>query len=169
MKFIPRFPVYQLLSSYLLPLVHEELTSRPVTHAETPVSVHSSIDAGFRPLFHVLLTSHHLISPQKRKSLRQWSEEHNLSGFAKVGYPGIIYCSGFQPDIQQFVYKVKSMQWLALHVKFLEPLPCQQATLNQPSWKELEKIGEVVEELKRYGRERYAYDFGIGSDGSAGQ
>lgn len=120
-----------------------------------------------RPLSHALLTSHHLVSSQKRRSLKEWSEEHSLSGFAKIGYPGVIYCTGYQSDVQEFVSKVKNMQWLALHTKLIEPLPSEHEstdlTIRRSSWKEVEKIGEVIDEMKKYGREEYAYEFGIGS------
>lgn len=159
------FPVYELLSSHLLPLLHEQLSSSP--HV-IPITNHvsSSHPPESRPLFHALLTSHHLISSQKRRSFKKWSEEHSLSGFAKIGYPGVIYCTGCQPDVQAFVSKVKNMQWLALHTKFIEPLPIDNKSVGSTihrSWKEVEKIGEVVDEMRKYGREEYAYEFGIGS------
>ncbi|KAG1738668.1 uncharacterized protein EDB91DRAFT_1054485, partial [Suillus paluster] len=42
----------------------------------------------------------------------------SISGFAKVGYPGIIYTEGAQENVEEFVANVKSMQWLALRVRF---------------------------------------------------
>ncbi|GJJ14161.1 hypothetical protein Clacol_008421 [Clathrus columnatus] len=165
------FPVYEILSSHLLPLLHEETLAKLAGDIVLPLeSVPSSTVPKPKAIFHALLTSHHLISTQKRKSLKEWSQEHHLSGFAKIGYPGIIYCTGLESDVQEFVSKVKDMQWLALHTKFIETIPDQQGKCDsftdRPNWKELEKIGEVIEEMKRYGREEYAYDFGIGSSGT---
>ena len=61
------------------------------------------------------------------------------------------------------------MQWLALKVRFVEPLPtgAKQSTkeTRRGSWLEVEKVGEVVEEMRMLGRERYVLDLGIGSAG----
>lgn len=145
---------------------------------------------------HALLTSHHLISPFKRRNLQQWSSSLSVSGFAKVGYPGVIYVYGAQEDVEEFVGNVKAMQWLALRVRFVEALPLSagagDAGQGEPRhgasiagtgnagdgggkgytsirdhptrrWTEVEKVGEVVEEMKRMGREEYIVQMGIGS------
>ncbi|EKM61812.1 uncharacterized protein PHACADRAFT_56794, partial [Phanerochaete carnosa HHB-10118-sp] len=62
--------------------------------------------------YHALLTSHHLISPTKRRNMQQWSAQLHVSGFAKVGYPSVIYCEGSQDQIEQFIANIKAMQWL---------------------------------------------------------
>ena len=53
--------------------------------------------------YHALFTSHHLISPIKRRSLQQWSASLSLTGFAKVGHPGVIYCEGARAQVEEFV------------------------------------------------------------------
>jgi hypothetical protein len=118
-------------------------------------------------VYHALLTSHHLISPTKRKNLQQWSSQLRISGFAKVGYPGCIYCEGIQEDVEEFVANIKNMQWLALRVRFVEPLPetLKTCEVNKRQWIELEKVGEVVEEMKRLDRESFVVEMGIGSAG----
>ncbi|KAG1782277.1 hypothetical protein EV702DRAFT_961134 [Suillus placidus] len=73
------------------------------------------------PDYHALLTSHHFMFPTKRRSLQRWSSELSISGFTKVGYPGVIYAQGSQESIKEFVANVKSMQWLALRVRFWNP------------------------------------------------
>jgi len=124
------------------------------------------------PVYHALLTSHHLISPNKRRSLQQWSSTHSLTGFAKVGHPGVIYCEGAQAQVEEFVANVKAMQWLALRVRFVEPVPhegIQDASGNnreRRNWVEFEKVGDVVEEMRRLGRESYVTEMGIGSAGT---
>lgn len=114
--------------------------------------------------YHALLTSHHLVSPQKRRSMQQWSSKLSISGFAKVGHPGIIYAEGAQDNVEEFVGNVKGMQWLALRVRFVEPIESSQ--VNEGHWAEFQKVGEVVEEMKRLGREDFILDMGIGSAGS---
>ncbi|KAG1902693.1 uncharacterized protein F5891DRAFT_978580 [Suillus fuscotomentosus] len=112
--------------------------------------------------YHALLTSHHLVSPTKRRSLQRWSSELSISGFAKVGYPGVIYAQGSQENIQEFVANVKCMQWLALRVRFVEPIDLANDK-NHRGWTEFQKVGEVVEEMKRRGRDKYITEMGIGS------
>ena len=119
--------------------------------------------------FHVLFTSHHLISPVKRRSLQHWSTSLRLSGFAKVGHPGVIYAQGDRISVEEFVSNVKAMQWLALKVRFVEPIPVTAGNENAkylastPSWKEFQKVGEVVQEMRRLGREEFVLEMGIGS------
>lgn len=125
------------------------------------------MDASDQPLrYHALLTSHHLISPTKRRNLQAWSSKLSIYGFAKVGYPGVIYCEGSQEDVEEFVGNIKAMQWLALKVRFVEPLPEGVLTALHDrgrSWAEFEKVGEVLQEMRRIGRESYVVEMGIGS------
>lgn len=117
--------------------------------------------------YHALFTSHHLIAPSKRRSLSTWSSALHIAGFAKLGYPGVLYAEGAKPDVEDWVEKVKSMQWLALKLRFVEELPAEGANESgqRGDWKEFKKVGEVVEEMKRLGRESYVLEMGIGSAG----
>jgi hypothetical protein len=115
--------------------------------------------------YHALLTSHHLKSPAKRRSLASWASQRALAGFAKLGHPGVIYVSGPRPGVDRFVRDVRAMQWLALRVRFVEPLPGDDC--ETPEWTELEKVGEVVEWMRARGRERFVVEMGIGSAGSS--
>jgi len=157
--------LYELFSVHLLPLLHVEydttatLTAeahKPSTSSASAISIH----------YHALLTSHHLISPQKRRSLQKWSSDLRISGFAKVGYPGIIYAEGAQGNVEEFVSNVKAMQWLALRVRFAEAVQGAAIRASENRWVEFQKVGEVVEEMKRIGREEYILEMGIGSAGS---
>lgn len=117
--------------------------------------------------YHALFTSHHLISPNKRRSLQQWTSSLQLSGFAKVGYPGVIYVEGERENIEEFVDNVKAMQWLALKVRFVEPLGERLSDIGRKRrWIELHKVGEVVEEMRKLGREECIVEMGIGSAGT---
>ena len=175
-----RYPNYELLSLHLLPLLHEH-------ESEGDDQTVGSGDAGGRELpinaevgsavvvvqeqqqqYHVLFTSHHLVSPHKRRSLQEWSSSLGLSGFAKVGYPGVIYAQGARDSVKEFAANVKSMQWLALRMRIVEPVDGADATGygdtgGKGAWREFQKVGEVVEEMKRLGREKYMIDMGIGN------
>ncbi|KAG0703700.1 hypothetical protein DFH29DRAFT_803046 [Suillus ampliporus] len=162
------YPVYELLCMHLLPKLHEDGNG-----IDTRLSLSGNIDfleqqSTKRPPetahYHALLTSHHLISPTKRRSLQRWSSELSISGFAKVGYPGVIYAQGTQENVEEFVANVKSMQWLALRVRFVEPIDLGSDEHCQ-GWTEFEKVGEVVEEMRRRGRDKYVTEMGIGNAG----
>ena len=182
-----RYPLYDLISTFLLPELHRCLETEPAgntstMHADGAPSMDggdaaSTTTAHTKPQperqrpppstrYHALFVSHHLKSPQKRRSLDQWAHELSLSGFAKVGYPGVIYCDGAQEDVEDFVGRVKSMQWLALRLRFIEPAPSSN-DVPPRRWTEFEKVGEVVEEMRRLGRESYVVEMGIGSAGNA--
>ena len=154
-----RYLIYELFSSHLLPMLHTKHDSAAMlsTKDHTQTTWASTI------YYHALLTSHHLISPQKRRSLQQWSSNLRISGFAKVGYPGVIYAEGTQVNVEEFVANIKAMQWLALRVRFVEPV---DERVNESHWVEFQKVGEVVEEMKRIGREEFVLEMGIGSAGS---
>ncbi|KAL0563984.1 hypothetical protein V5O48_018075 [Marasmius crinis-equi] len=157
------YPVYELVSSHLMPLLHEASENIPSGESD-PHPASSSLPSSTSPRYHALFTSHHLISPTKRRNLQHWSSSLSLSGFAKVGYPGVIYAQGGKEDVEEFVENVKGMQWLALKLRFLEP---DEEGEGKPSWAEFQKVGEVVEEMRRIGREKYVVEMGIGSAGTA--
>lgn len=64
------------------------------------------------------------------------------------------------------------MQWLALRLRFIEELPSskedakEKGTTRKGEWKEYTKVGEVVEEMRRLGREKWVVETGIGSAGA---
>ncbi|KAG1804090.1 hypothetical protein EV424DRAFT_1330855 [Suillus variegatus] len=156
------FPIYQLLCMHLLPKLHEDGHSVDTAGTMDIIEQQSTNRLPEPADYHTLLTSHHLVSPTKRRSLQRWSSELSISGFAKVGYPGVIYAQGSQENIQEFVANVKSMQWLALRVRFVEPIDLANDEHHR-GWTEFQKVGEVVEEMKRRGRDKYITEMGIGS------
>ncbi|KAI5885279.1 uncharacterized protein SCHCODRAFT_02593693 [Schizophyllum commune H4-8] len=162
-------PTYNLVALNLFPLLHEDAEKRSaeatslssVSLTDTPTSP--------EPLFHALFTSHHLVSPTKRRNMQSWTASLNISGFAKVGYPGVIYAYGPKDAVEDFVDRVKAMQWLALRLRFLDALPEEEQDASKAverKWGELHKVGEVVEEMRRLGREKYVTELGIGTSGS---
>ena len=112
--------------------------------------------------YHALLTSHHLVSPTKRRLMQKWSSELNISGFTKVGHPGLIYAEGDKENVDEFVRKVRAMQWLALRVRFIEPIEPYQCDPGH-RWIEVEKVGEVLGLMRTRGREKHVTSFGIGT------
>lgn len=111
-----------------------------------------------------LFTSHHLISPQKRRSMKQWSSSLHLHGFAKIGYPGVIYVEGAKCDVEEFVSSVKAMQWLNLRLRVIQSIGSKVepgGSDSTRSWEEIEKMGDVVDEMKRRGGEEHLMELGM--------
>lgn len=83
----------------------------------------------------------------------------------------MIYCEGARAQVEEFVADVKAMQWLALRLRFIEPLPDELLSVQgkyeqRRRWVEFEKVGEVVDEMRRLGKGQYVVDMGIGSAGT---
>lgn len=47
----------------------------------------------------------------------QWSTELKLWGLSKPGYPGVIVVEGVEEQVDEFVYRIKQLQWKALQVR----------------------------------------------------
>lgn len=168
-----RFPAYELVTQ-LTASLHESLASPSFPLLATTTTVAPTSPSAFapEPPYHALLTSHHLISPTKRRTLHTLSSTLSLTGFAKVGYPGVIYAEGPRESVEAFVREVKGMQWLALRVRFVEPVPGWDTDANLSSeagrnqsvrWVEVSKIGEVLELMRMRGREAFVTNLGIGA------
>ena len=61
--------------------------------------------------------SHHIRSMTKRKNILRYSNENNLSGFSKPGYPGIICLEGPRKDVD-FTFKIiRGWNWRHIEVR----------------------------------------------------
>ena len=166
-----------MISVHLLPRLHEEISDDDSESLGTRVPGDDVVKTGrsheecIQCRYHALLTSHHLVSPTKRRNMQNWSSQLSISGFAKVGYPGVIYCEGEKDQLEEFVGNIRAMQWLALKLRFMEPVPGAETEISKERekrrWIEFEKVGEVVEEMRRLGKENYVVEMGIGSAGNA--
>lgn len=47
----------------------------------------------------------------------QWSTELRLWGLSKPGYPGVIVVEGVEDQVDEFVHRIKQLQWKALQVR----------------------------------------------------
>ncbi|TNY23187.1 hypothetical protein DMC30DRAFT_56113 [Rhodotorula diobovata] len=63
-----------------------------------------------RKLKTTLLWSHHLLATSKRKDIVAWSTELSL-------YPGVIIVEGLASNVDEFVHRIKQLQWKALQVR----------------------------------------------------
>lgn len=104
----------------------------------------------------------------------------SLTGFSKVGHPGIYYAIGEKDDLDEWLREVKSWNWLALRVRVgIEPVPDEEQLdsrgrengarggKGRGDWTELEKLSDALEWMRRRGREKMLLDIGIGGGTSA--
>ena len=64
-----------------------------------------------------LIYSHHIIAKRKRAELQALVSEHKLSGFVKIGWPGIIIIEGLEEDCQAFYDEIRRWSWQHLEVR----------------------------------------------------
>ncbi|EKC97737.1 hypothetical protein A1Q2_07936 [Trichosporon asahii var. asahii CBS 8904] len=131
---------------------------------------------------HALLTSHHLLSKTKRKDFIALSSQLSLTGFSKVGHPGIYYAMGTESNLKEWLKEVKSWNWLNLRVRVgIEPIPLEyeerstvqdesrgkeegaRGGLGRGNWVELEKISDALTWMRDRGREEMLTEIGIGA------
>lgn len=168
--------------THLLPLI------APSSNSETPAAADSSeasaLNDGTGCHFphHALLTSHHLLSKTKRKDFIALSSQLSLTGFSKVGHPGIYYAMGTEGNLKEWLKEVKSWNWLNLRVRVgIEPIPPQyeerstvqdesrgkedgaRGGLGRGNWVELEKISDALTWMRDRGREEMLTEIGIGA------
>jgi hypothetical protein len=162
-----RYPLYYMITTHFLPILQENSCNKQ----EEEVSKDSPIQrAAYQP-GHLLFTSHHLLSPTKRRLLSSLSSSLHLKGFGKTGYPGIIYAQGDLADLEEFAREVKSWQWLALKLRVLEAdlSSKEQERPGRGKWEEVTKIGEALDWLRSVGKEYLLTDSGIGVSSSEGK
>ena len=185
-EYVPRFqcqsprltcsyPLYQVLTTHFLPL----LAATPTTTVTEPSNVAATPRVIDDTLHHCLLTSHHLLSPTKRKDLIALSSQLSLVGFAKTGHPGIMYAIGTRDDLEEWLREVKSWNWLALRVRVApEVVPSDftedggagrggesgaRGGKGRGEWTQLDKLSDALEWMRHRGRERMLLDVGMGS------
>lgn len=174
------YPLFQILTTHFLPLLAPSSPAR----STSPVLHNEPKKQDDRP-HHALLTSHHLLSPTKRKDFISLSSSLSLVGFSKTGHPGIFYAIGTKDDLEEWIREVKSWNWLALRVRMTaEPIDDEpdhgfeeevvgkgaengaRGGKGRGEWIELVKISEALEWLRIRGREALLLDIGMGGGSS---
>ena len=64
-----------------------------------------------------LIYSHHIISKHKRADLQDLAVEYHLTGFVKIGWPGLIIVEGLEEDCQAFYDKIRRWRWQHLVIR----------------------------------------------------
>ena len=64
-----------------------------------------------------LIYSHHLISKIKRSDIISLARHHKLTGYMKIGWPGIIILEGSENDCNEFYDNMRKWNWKYLVVR----------------------------------------------------
>ena len=94
-----------------------------------------------------LIYSHHIISKVKRANMKQLGSYYNLTGYLKIGWPGIIIIEGAEQSCQDFYDDIKVWAW-----KYLVVRGEQQETVGK---------GASLDSLRRFGSFQEVSDMSI--------
>ena len=64
-----------------------------------------------------LIYSHHIISKIKRRDIKRLASDLSLTGYMKVGWPGILIIEGMEEDCIRFYDEIRPWQWQYLVVR----------------------------------------------------
>ena len=64
-----------------------------------------------------ILFSHHIIADSKRSAVCNWAAELKLSGFSKIGWPGLILVEGDEENCKIYVQSLQRLRWKMLVVR----------------------------------------------------
>jgi hypothetical protein len=64
-----------------------------------------------------LIYSHHIISKIKRADMKDLASHYKLTGYIKIGWPGIVIIEGTEEDCQSFYDEIRPWQWQYLVVR----------------------------------------------------
>ena len=64
-----------------------------------------------------LIYSHHIISKKKRADMKHLASELRLTGYVKIGWPGLIIIEGNEDQCQQFYDSIRRWAWQYLVVR----------------------------------------------------
>lgn len=64
-----------------------------------------------------LIYSHHIISAKKRADMKRLFSEYGLTGYVKIGWPGLIIVEGKEDDCQAFYDEIRRWAWQYLVVR----------------------------------------------------
>ncbi|KAK4057704.1 hypothetical protein OIO90_001352 [Microbotryomycetes sp. JL221] len=112
-----QFPVFSLYTAMQDYLVEHPIRSKESEEAKPDVQISRSVTAPDLRLKVVLFWSHHLLATGKRKNIVQWASELKLWGISKPGYPGVWVVEGLVADVDEFVFRIKQLNWKALQVR----------------------------------------------------
>jgi len=73
-----------------------------------------------------LLAFHHILSAKKIRTLHAWSQELELHGLVKIGYPGVLLVADRAPcasRVPEYVRRIKRLPWQTCEVRAFGAVP----------------------------------------------
>lgn len=143
----------------------EEVESCTTDHASRPVARERQRGRATTPsngptmpplmLGRRLIYSHHIIAKTKRSDLKQLFHEHQLTGFVKVGWPGVILIEGREDDCQEFYDSIKrwSWQYLVVRGEMQEQISDVDTGRLLPAYSEVHYLSAVADHCRQVGLE----------------
>jgi Protein of unknown function (DUF1115) len=64
-----------------------------------------------------LIYSHHIISKVKRSDIMEWAAYYQLTGYMKIGWPGLLIIEGREEDCVEFYNLIRRWNWQYLVVR----------------------------------------------------
>jgi hypothetical protein len=127
----------------------------PAFCMEEDVQEHANESDPTKPLPKILgrrlIYSHHLISKIKRADLRDLASHYNLTGYAKIGWPGIILIEGMEEDCIHFYDDIRGWSWKYLVVRGEQQV--HNGTRKFESFVETDDMSLVAEHCRKVGLE----------------
>jgi len=105
--------VQETWPSILLASVSQSQATTPTTSTEDPLDTPNKTRIWGRRLIY----SHHIIAPSKRNDLQSLARQYQLSGYVKIGWPGIIVMEGWEDACQDFYDEIRQWSWQYLVVR----------------------------------------------------
>lgn len=107
-----------------------------------------------------LIHSHHIIAQSKRKAIVELANQHNIGGYTKIGWPGVIIVEGEECDCIAYVDAIRTMRWQHLVVRGEEQVPVtsidelEEARVLPKKMHEIgDKMSDIAELCKEAGLE----------------
>lgn len=100
--------------------VSNKIRERTEAQDQEPSTLEIKEDPSNVVMKRILIWTHHLLALSKRKDIIQWSSELHLNGISKPGYPGIIIVEGDGLEVDEFITRIKGLNWQAITVRHEE-------------------------------------------------
>ncbi|KAI9655173.1 MAG: hypothetical protein M1821_005656 [Bathelium mastoideum] len=146
---VPGEPALDAMITTFSELVESVASSetQELAHVDRQASRSGNVDLDGTKFSTVIIWLHHLLATSKRKHALSppSSKQGPVSGLTKPGYPGIMIFSGRATEVNEHVQALKGLNWQAFQVRYED----DQLWLfkHGDGMKELETMGEVVEEI----------------------
>ncbi|CAD7963759.1 unnamed protein product [Amoebophrya sp. A120] len=87
-----------------------------------------------------LMYSHHIRAPGKRRAIIECARQLNLSGFSKIGYPGVVLIEGEEDACDAYVNAIQRLRWKYFAVRGEEIVEADDECLATGTINSLRKL-----------------------------